>query len=177
VRHCGDIDGDRRHLVDGWRGVYRWLRKLGVAQPYALVHEITPGADGTGHVHLHLATMWPYVPYDRMRAVFRRASDGYGERIHVSSRAKHDPKRAAGYLSKYASKGIDLNTFSPLLSARVLEAYYGQRKRGASHGFYRRSPHRCEHCSWPFRRVYGEELVWVDKEPRLLSQLRLPALE
>jgi len=179
VEHSGDLDVDRQRIVKGWRGVYRWLHRRGIRSPYAMAHEVTPGRDGTGHVHAHVVAIWPHVPFDKLRSVYLEATDGAGKRLHVSSKRNASAAAAAKYLAKYASKGMDIHSMSPQTAARVLAAYYGKRKRGASHRFYERIAPTCPDCAWPWRRVFGAELLWLETRAKLAPhvQISLPLLE
>lgn len=150
VRHSGVVDRDRRALVDGWRAMYKGLRRwLGLA-PYVATWEVTPGRDGRGHVHMHVVVIWPrWVDYGRVRALWLRACPE-SERISIVG-GSNSLERAANYVAKYISKGVELSGFTDELRAEVLASFYNARLVLTSHKFW--GPKVCKCCGEPWRRV------------------------
>lgn len=132
-RHSGDLSADRKALADGWRRFYlSYVRRYG-SFSYAGVWEVTPGSDGRGHVHIHVAVIWPY----RDWAVLRRLwLDACPTSSRVSFEASNTPERCARYLAKYLSKGVDGAEFTPELRARVSAAMYANRSVFTSRRFW-----------------------------------------
>src|SRR4051812_17561858 len=58
LRHSGDLEVDRKALAGGWRRLYKSLHDEYGKFPYVGVWEVTPGADGKGHLHMHVAVVW-----------------------------------------------------------------------------------------------------------------------
>lgn len=160
VRHSGDIRKDRDAIVRGWKLLRQWLWQVIGKFPFALVWEFTEGLDGRGHLHAHVAALWPYVDYGELRAEWLRACPE-SSRINIESGA-NGSRDVASYLSKYASKGVDTCGMSPVLAAHVIAANYGQRLVTTSQKFYvARSP-LCPTCG---------EFFLLDKLPEPLATL------
>ena len=159
VRHSGDVDADRRALSTGWRAFYRSLRDWLGASAYVAVWEVTPGRDGLGHVHMHVAVVWPrFVPYGRVRRLWLRACPE-SERISIVG-SYGTGEKAANYLSKYLSKGVELAGYSDELRAQVLASFYNQHLVLTARGFW--LPKVCQCCGLPWRRDYGAATVWAN---------------
>lgn len=134
LRTTGDPVRDRRELGASWRRFYQAMHKWLGAHAYAGVYEVTPGSTGRGHVHMHVAVVWPrFVAYGRVRALWLAASRGDSERISISTRGG-DAAAAAGYLAKYLSKGSE--ELAPALAGKVVAAFYGVRALTASRRFW-----------------------------------------
>lgn len=189
VRHSGNLARDRERITRGWEAVRKWVhRRIGLEHAderrsfdYALVWEVTPGADGLGHVHAHAVVMWPWVDWDGVRATWLRATaceacGGLGRRPHrarcalcagtgshssgIDLRAPRAKSRAgegqvaANYLAKYTSKGVQLGDFTPALAANVLDSLYGHRLCTTSRGFWQPAPPCvCRRCASPWHVV------------------------
>jgi hypothetical protein len=149
VRHSGDLVADRRTIITGWRRLRQWLWARTGAVPYALAWEVTPGDDLKGHLHAHVAALLPFVDYETVRNAWLRATDGNSQRINIAS-ARKGPGGAAAYLSKYVSKGVEVEGMPPVLAASVIAANYGKRLYTTSHRFW--VPHNtdCACCNSPF---------------------------
>lgn len=140
----------------------RWGR-----YPYAHVWEVTPGADGLGHVHAHIALIIPWRDYKVMRSWFIAGAGGptWCERVNFSDGwrrpgdARNRPKRpstgrsAAKYLAKYISKGVDVDSFTHELRADVSAAFYQQRAISTGRYFWLPVATCCDHCGEDFARV------------------------
>lgn len=149
VQHSGSLALDRERIADGWRRFRQWTwRRIGKF-PYALVWEFTAGAANDGHLHAHVAALWPYVPWSDMHAEWERATHGHGRHIHFEQ-CRKGPGGAASYLSKYASKGVQVDVRKPELSTELLAAIYNRKVVCASHGFWRKPDTRCKTCRQHF---------------------------
>ena len=62
---------------------------------------------------------------------------------------------AAIYLSKYVTKGVDLEAMHGVLAGEILSAWYGKRKVSTSRGFWKpldaRGPSCCRRCQEEWR--------------------------
>lgn len=108
VRHTGDLRADRARINRGWRRLRAWLHERdGRALPYVLAWELTEGADELGHVHAHVAAVWPWRDLRALDAEWRRATEGEGVNVDVQGkrRASKGAKAASSYLAAYIGKG------------------------------------------------------------------------
>jgi len=107
VRHSGDIAQDRARLQKGW---IRFRARLyvhdGRALPFFRVLELTDGADELGHVHLHVAVVWPWRNLHALSRAWSDATDGCGMNVDVVGRkkARRNPAAAASYVAGYVQK-------------------------------------------------------------------------
>jgi hypothetical protein len=155
VRHTGDLARDRRELASGWRGLYKRLHRRGWGDfPYVGVIEITPGTDGLGHVHAHIAAVWPWRDWGVVRELWLDACPA-SERINFV--ASYGVRAAAKYVSKYLSKGIQRSEFTPLLRAEVLSALYQARQVFTSVGVWVPFHPVCRCCG---TRVHRAQFGW-----------------
>lgn len=169
VRHVGTLADRRRAVADGWRRFYKavhaWLGRF----PYVATWEVTPGDDGYGHPHLHLAWIGPrFVPYGRMLAIWRWAVRDPGAVLHHAGNRKHGAGNTAhgiaNYLAKYLSKGVELSNFTDDLRSEVVAAFYNAHLVLTSHKFWVRKT--CDCCGERFRRWYGSGGVLAsDRQP------------
>ena len=72
-RHSGDVVADQAALADGWRKLYKRMHEDHGAFPYVGVWEVTKGSDGLGHLHMHVAVVWRYRDWSRVREQWLRA--------------------------------------------------------------------------------------------------------
>lgn len=147
VRHSGDVSADRERIAAGWRRLRSWLHHQQGSNAFMLVWEITPGADGAGHVHAHVLMPMVWLDYGELRAAWARATDGHGERIHVAQGryGRHGAGGAAAYLAKYASKGCVALRDAPEIAARWYEATYARRWSSTSVRWWLVEPPK--HCA------------------------------
>jgi hypothetical protein len=149
LRHSGDVDADRKALAAGWRRFYRSLHKTYGKFPYVGVWEVTPGDDGKGHMHMHVAVVWPWRDWGDCRRLWLRACPE-SERITFVARRRDgrasDPKSVANYLGKYLSKGIDTIDFPRELRTRIVAASYNTRWVFTSRKFWITFAPQCQHC-------------------------------
>lgn len=153
TRHSGDVAEDRDAIAAGWRALYRKLHKVGWGKfPYVGVWEVTPGHDGKGHVHAHVAVIWPFRDWSVVRRLWL-ASCPTSERItFVASRRdgrESTPQSVANYLGKYLSKGVQTHEFSPELRADVAAASYQARWVFSSVRFWQPWVPVCPGCGLP----------------------------
>lgn len=142
LAHSGDLAADLARLRGGWDRMRAWLRaELGRMPAFAVVIEVTPGRDGLGHVHAHVAILLPWVSWGRIRAAWAGhvgqddASVDFnagGKRGTKTRNARRNPDGCAKYLAKYVGKPAkDL----PLaLKSAWLDACYQRRDVTCSRG-------------------------------------------
>jgi len=145
VRHSGDLSADRARLIGAWKRLRQWCWARIGQFPFALVWEVTPGRDGKGHLHAHVAALWPFIDYDEVREEWLRATEGWSTRINIQS-AKKGPGGAASYLAKYASKGVELDGMHDHLAAHAIATNYGKRLVTTSHRFWFPLDPACKSC-------------------------------
>jgi hypothetical protein len=144
VGHSGDLAADRAAIADGWRGLYLHLREELGSLSYALVWEVTPGRDGLGHVHAHVALVAPWFDYGDVRRAWLRHCPR-SSRINIVP-GTSGARGAAKYLGKYMSKGVESHRFDAMLRAQVAAAFYGQRSVTTSHRFFLAFVPCCPQC-------------------------------
>lgn len=145
--HSGDIAQDRRALGEAWER----LRKVAHAErwwkTYALTWEVTAGKSGTPHVHAHVAVISSWIPYDELHAAWRRAMPGaLVLDVQSPNRGRNEAGRAANYLAKYVTKGIEPSELSGRKAGELLIAFRGRRKVTTSRHFWLRVKHDCPTC-------------------------------
>lgn len=152
IRHTGDVEADRRELAAGWRRFYKSMWSRFGKFPYVGVWEVTPGRDELGHVHAHVAAIWPYRDWSVCAALWREACPTSERISFVASRRDRrpsDPKSVANYLGKYLSKGIQGVDFSPALRSRVVAGTYNTRWVFTSRRFWQYFQPCCKACGQP----------------------------
>jgi hypothetical protein len=149
LRHSGDVAEDRQRLADGWRRFTKAFWKRYGRFPYVGVWEVTPGSDAMGHVHMHVAVVWPWRDWGDVREMWLAACPE-SERITFVARRRDgrasDPKSAANYLGKYLSKGLQTDDFSVELRTRVVAGTYNSRWVFSSRKFWILFRPLCQHC-------------------------------
>lgn len=119
VRHTGDLGADRSTIYDGWTALRKRLWHVdGGALPYVMAWELTPGADGLGHVHAHIACVWPFRDLRALDAAWSDVTKGAGTTVDLvgPGRAAREAARrgrlrtdsvgnAASYLTAYVDAG------------------------------------------------------------------------
>jgi len=180
LRHSGAVDADRKSLADGWRRFYRSLNRTYGKFPYVGVWEVTPGDDGRGHMHMHVAVVWPWRDWSDCRRMWLRACP-QSERITFVARRRDgrasDPKSVANYLGKYLSKGIDTIDFTTELRTQIVAASYNTRWVFTSRCFWITFAPLCQRCNCPVIgaqfRFHGHAYRPCDAQPRGDPQLEL----
>ena len=153
LRHSGDVAADRAALAAGWRALYLRLYRRGWGRcPYVGVWEVTPGDDGRGHVHAHIAVVWPWIDWGVVRELWLESCPE-SERITFVARRRDgrpsDPRSVATYLGKYLSKGVQTADFSPELRADVVAMAYQSRWVFSSVRFWQPWVPVCPGCKLP----------------------------
>lgn len=152
-----EADQRRAIVQEGIPRLRAWVQKYTKRSwPFVWVQEGTSGnVEGTGHVHVHVAWLLPFIPVKTMAAEWVRATDGKADLsgFDLATRAVGGADRmdcggsakdAARYIAKYASKGIDLQGEG---AARYWVATYGKRRISTSRGFWvLDAPLRCPQC-------------------------------
>ena len=175
TRHTGNVQDDRATIQAAWSRHRAWLdrrfnpraaRRAGLPRVrlrYVAAWEITPGRDGLGHAHLHVALISPRYDYAEARAAWRSHTDGGADTysaVGSSGRSRSNGHAAARYVAKYVSKGLD--TLPDALAAAWWCASYGRRSIAASRGAWDpREPCACGACG-----VVGDQ-VWSASRGRL----------
>ena len=150
VPHSGSIATDRETIARGWRKLTKVAQAGGWWSAYAMTYEVTPGSerDGRrGHVHVHLAAVSSWIPYDELHEAWRKYTGAVV--IDVSAPRSHRCESAADYLSKYVTKGVDPAVFTGQKAGELLVAMRGKRKITTSVGFWRPTKHLetlCKRC-------------------------------
>ena len=163
TRHSGDLHADRTHIERKWRALYQAMHREWGRFPYVGVWEVTPGSDGAGHVHAHVAVIWGYRSYDRVHELYDEPG-----RDHLDIAAPRRDGRqtngsgAAKYLAKYMSKGVQGDAFTPALRAEVAVAFYNAHSVFASTRFWKPEVNRCKCCRYPVRRVIALDPATFD---------------
>lgn len=150
VPHSGDLVADRVRLAQLFARLGREARRHRWWSAYAATYECTPGTDGKGHMHMHVALLSAWVPYKDVHAHWRRILGQSSYHLHFRYRHGCPIEKAAQYIAKYASKGVDATEFTGIKAGELLAAMYGRRKVTASRGFWVREK-RCDCCGERYR--------------------------
>lgn len=154
VPHTGSVEADRKTLATGWRRLTKIANAHSWWGAYALTYEVTPGTTGEGHVHLHLAAVSSWIPYEELHAAWRSLT---GARVlDVSAPRSGRVQNAADYLAKYVTKGVNAADFTGQKAGEVLVAWRGKRKVTTSKAFWtpsRDRERRCPRCGNVHRSV------------------------
>lgn len=161
LRHSGDIAEDRAALARGWRAFYKALYRRGWGKfQYVGTWEVTPGEDGLGHIHAHVAVLWPWRDWSVCRELWLDACPESERITFVGARRdglQSSPKSVANYLAKYISKGVDGAEFTRELRARVVAGTYNTRWVFTSRRFWILFEPRCQRCSC---RIISAQYRW-----------------
>lgn len=200
VRHSGDLLADRKSITDGWTKLRKWVhRRITDTWPdaagkfdYAMVWEVTTGADGLGHVHAHAVVLWPFIDWTDVRTEWLRATKGRSSTIDLrvtdGKSGAQSARDASNYLAKYTSKGVNVGDFTPELAANVMDSLWQRRVCSTSRGFWKRAgvvegTCACPKCKKPFvvverppSRRPPDEHLW-DPSPFLRVELENGASE
>lgn len=181
VAHSGDVAADRKALAAGWREFYKRLHERIGRYEYVGVWEVTPGDDGLGHIHAHVVASWPWLDWGELARMWRAACPESSRINFVANRRDGrptEPKSAAKYLSKYVTKGVQGEEFSPELRAEVIAAAYNTRWLFSSRGVWVPFVPLCPNCGRPivlarYRFHDGNWRPDHDESPRDGPQLAL----
>ncbi len=158
LAHSGDVAADRAALALGWRRFYKRMFRFGYEKfPYVGVWECTPGLDGKGHVHMHIAAVWQYRDWGLLSDLWR---DSCPTSTRINFIASHTVRSAAKYVSKYMSKGVQTSEFTPALRARVLHASYNTRQVFSSVRFWKFFEPCCQACN---SKVVRATFRWITR--------------
>lgn len=144
IPHSGSIASDRAALGRAWRKLTKVASAEGWWSAYVMVYEVTPGNDGLGHVHMHLAAVSSWIPYDRLHEVWRRVAGALV--LDVSAPRSGRVQKAADYISKYVTKGVEPGVFTGQKAGELLVAVRGKRKVSTSVDFWKPERDRERHC-------------------------------
>lgn len=161
LAHSGDVECDRRELAEGWRKFYKSLHRRGWGRfPYVGVWEVTPGVDGLGHIHAHIAALWPWRDWSICRSLWLAACPRSERITFVAGRRDghaSTPKSCANYLGKYMSKGVDGVDFTRELRTRVVVGTYNTRWVFTSRRFWILFVPLCQGCQC---RIVSAQFRW-----------------
>jgi hypothetical protein len=173
--HSGDVERDRVVLAAAWRKFYKHANREGWFTTFAKAHETTSGTKGEGHVHLHVAIIASWLPYEQLHEAWRRALPGARVlNVQAPNRGRSQSGSAAKYLAKYVSKGTNLTDFDGETAARLLLAERGRRKVTTSKAFYVPPPSVCRDCGQ--RHVTMEQPEGFAAHARMRNALFPPTL-
>lgn len=164
VPHSGSIVMDRETIAKGWRKLTKIANARKWWGAYAMTYEVTPGTeeDGRrGHVHVHLAAVSSWIPYEELREAWHRFTGA--EVIDVSPPRSGQCESAADYLSKYVTKGVDPEVFTGQKAGELLVAMRGKRKVTTSVDFWKPTRDRETVC-----KVCGERHMAMSSPPALV---------
>lgn len=165
VPHSGSIVSDRETIAAGWRRLTKVANARGWWGAYAMTYEVTPGTaeDGyRGHVHVHLAAISSWIPYDELREAWHKFTGA--EVIDVSAPRSGRCESAADYLAKYVTKGVDPEVFTGQKAGELLVAMRGKRKVTTSKEFWRPTRDLEKTC-----KVCGERHMAIGSPPALVK--------
>lgn len=133
-----DLAERRKLLPVAWNRFMAWYRYTYKSDfPYAWTIECTEGTRNQGHVHAHVIAMIPFRAYTVLDAAWKRALRGYEGSLHVPKgieKKRTDPKSAARYIAKYASKGVKFVNVQT--AAAWVRASHGRRGVSTSRGWW-----------------------------------------
>ena len=173
VPHSGSIVMDRETIAKGWRRLTKIANARNWWGAYAMTYEVTPGTaeDGSrGHVHVHLAAVSSWIPYDELREAWHEFTGA--EVIDVSPPRSGTRESAANYLAKYVTKGVDPAVFTGQKAGEILVALRGKRKVTTSRAFWTPTRHLEVHC-----KVCGERHQALGAPPALVRVAPGPVLQ
>jgi hypothetical protein len=166
--HSGDFVDDRKAMGNAWRelskrasyGGYhhngKWFDEKWWGH-HALVWEATPGTEGDGHLHGHVAVISQWVPYAELHAAWSLAMPGavvvdvvspadHAARMKARGQKANGASDAAKYLAKYVTKGIETAELTGRKAGELLVAFRNKRKVTTSRHFWRPAQARDESC-------------------------------
>lgn len=161
--HTGDVAEDRARLGAAWRKLTKSAHAGRWWGAYALTWEVTPGKSGTPHVHAHIACVSSWIPYDELHDAWRVAMPGAMVLdVQAPNRTRNQSGRAANYLAKYVTKGIEPGELTGQQAGSLLVAFHGRRKVTTSAHFWFKKSRECPKC--------GQRHV-SDARPRSLAHI------
>lgn len=164
--HSGNLATDRETLGRAWRELSKAASYGNWWAHHAMVYEATPGTKGDGHMHMHVAVISSWIPYDEIRALWGRAIPGAvhvdfqspadaREAAKLRGRKANEVSNAAEYLAKYVTKGVEPIDMTGRKAGELLVAFRGRRKVTTSRHFWRPLAERrgCQECGEPHRLI------------------------
>jgi hypothetical protein len=169
LAHSGLLTVDREELGAAWRRWHKVLHRHLGKFVYSGAWEFTPGTDGKGHAHLHVAALLPFVDWTWLHETWRHACPT-SSHVHINSGRRRGelwttPAKAAKYLAHYATKGVEMSEFTGGKAGELLVATYQRRKVTSSRGFFRPLDAAKSCC----RRCLNRWRV-IERPPSLVSQ-------
>jgi hypothetical protein len=146
--HSGSIPRDREAMYKAFRSLSKVANARAWWRTYALTWEVTPGTRGDGHVHMHMAVISSWIPYDELREAWQAAMPGAIQPDVQAPRRRSSSavQSAADYLAKYVTKGVDPSVFTGGKAAELLVAFRGQRRVSTSRHFWKPNRDRETTC-------------------------------
>ncbi len=147
--HSGDIEQDRRALGRAWESLRKQAHAARWWKTYALTWEVTKGESGSPHVHAHVAVISSWIPFDELHVAWRRAMPGalVLDVQAPNKQTRNESGRAANYLAKYVTKGIEPTELTGRKAGELLVAFRGRRKVTTSRHFWMRTKRPCAKCN------------------------------
>ena len=135
---------------DRFRKSSLWRRSAAGA---VAVFECTASEERGWHAHLHVAWDGKFMPWQKVLAAWQKASRGAGQRVDVR-RGSWAQAAAVRYLSKYASKGVQVADLPQELVAEFVKAWwrfrtlrsYGSMFKVGIKPLFRDGVRRCPQC-------------------------------
>ena len=160
--HDPDVGRVRKELAASWRRFRQANHRRWGEFFYVGTHELTAGTDGLGHPHAHVVCLWPIGrPDDGSQGDWKLQRELWLQAAPTSTRVNFEaskaPHKAARYISKYVSKGVQTQDFTPELRARVLAGTYNTRWIFSSVGAWVKFQPCCKRCGVSVTRV---SLTW-----------------
>lgn len=150
--HSGDLVTDRRVLGEAWRALSKVANAERWWSHYAMTWEATSGASGEGHLHMHVAVLSSWIPYDRLHDAWRTVMPGaLVLDVQAPKQGRRAVGRAANYLAKYVTKGIEPTEFTGRKAGELLVAMRGKRKVTTSRAFWQVTESCCKACKQAWR--------------------------
>ena len=145
--HSGSLDDDRKAIIDGWKKTRTWLHADVGQFPFVMTWECTDGADGHGHIHAHVVALLPFIDWARLQAEWKTATGCATAHLHC---AVTSTRKAAGYIAKYATKGVSPTSLRAEVAAKYVRASYNKRSVNVSEKFWCPLDLGCKNCGEEF---------------------------
>lgn len=106
VSHSGDLQNDHDTIAHGIRGLWKRHGHIdGGSAPYVCAWEMTEGRDGLGHVHAHVAAVWPKRDFRALDRAWSELTQGRGTAVDVVGPGKAAKRARAKGITRSASAG------------------------------------------------------------------------
>lgn len=157
-RHTGDAKRDAELLDESWRKFRQHRAKGHWVRRAAVMLEISaePAGRGLGrgdaHPHLHAVVVAQWVDVNELRREWmQHAPDS--PFVNVQRLRRDGVSRGAQYITKYATKGVDIDGLDPIVAGEVMSLFVARRRVRAARGWWRYEPPCCPRCRARFRLV------------------------